>query len=134
MLVNTIEDNYKLPIDDIVCVDLYAFRDVLDALDGVEMESTEEYAMQMNIILAAGQNALFGADDVIDIRENGIYHLNGNEALSYVRLRHVGDWSDIQRTERQRAFPPLPGAFRLRGYTCSVTLDIFGTVCYDKTK
>lgn len=67
MLVNTIEDNYKLPIDDIVCVDLYAFRDVLDALGGVEMESTEEYAMQMNIILAAEQNALFGADDVIDI-------------------------------------------------------------------
>lgn len=82
MLVNTIEDNYKLPIYDIVCVDLYAFRDVLDALGGVEMEST----------------------DVIDIREDGIYHLNGNEALSYVRLRHVGDWSDIQRTERQRAF------------------------------
>jgi len=104
VLVNTIEDNYKLPIDDIVCVDLYAFRDVLDALDGVEMELTEEYVMQMNIILAAEQNALFGAEDVIDIREDGIYHLNGNEALSYVRLRHVGDWSDIQRTERQRAF------------------------------
>jgi LCP family protein required for cell wall assembly len=76
-------------LDHYVSVDFNGFRDMVDAVGGVEVCIPE----------------------TIDDRSHGIYleagtrEVSGKQALSYVRQRYaVGDGSDIGRMKRQQAF------------------------------
>jgi LCP family protein required for cell wall assembly len=76
-------------VDHYVVLDFQGFRDMVDAVGGVQVCIPE----------------------TIDDREHGIYleagtrEIRGKEALSYVRQRYaVGDGSDIGRLKRQQAF------------------------------
>jgi LCP family protein required for cell wall assembly len=90
LLIDTIEQNFKIQIDRYVAVNFFTFVDVVDAVGGVDITVTDAEAEQIN----AGSTTakLPGA---------GTYHLNGSQALAYSRIRHVGN-ADYQRTERQR--------------------------------
>jgi LCP family protein required for cell wall assembly len=72
-----------------VVVDFNGFRDMVDAIDGVEVCIPEEVNDEVgNISLKAGKQTLQGQD-----------------ALDYVRVRHdLGDGSDLSRAKRQQAF------------------------------
>lgn len=76
-------------IDNYVVVDFGGFKDMVDALDGVEVCIPEEIVdTEHNITL-----------------EPGTREIMGDEALSYVRVRsNVSDGSDPQRIRRQQAF------------------------------
>ncbi len=111
-----------IAVDHAVVVDFAGFRDMVDAVGGVDVCIPED----------------------IDDREHGIFlkkgerRITGKEALSYVRVRHVGDGSDLGRIRRQQAFlasmsaevlaadtfssPPKLYRF-LNAATKSVTLD-----------
>lgn len=101
LLVDTIEKNFKIPIDRYVKVDFFAFMDIVDMLGGIDMELSEEeikvlndYLNEVNMILGEdGQDRIEGPA--------GTYHLNGKQALAYSRNRYTGN-SDFSRTERQR--------------------------------
>jgi LCP family protein required for cell wall assembly len=77
-----------IKIDHFVVVNFAGFRDMVDAVGGVEVCLPE----------------------TIDDRAHGIYlkagtrTITGKEALSYVRVRHVGNGSDLGRIKRQQAF------------------------------
>lgn len=112
-LVNTIEYNFEMPVDGIISVTWEDFIVIIDALDGIDLEITEqmlltyyddEYAYGITPVLL-NQNALYNKNDSF-ISEAGIQHLNGNQALAFVRLRYIknGVNSDIERTERIRYF------------------------------
>lgn len=108
-LVDTIEYNCGFCIDDVVTVDFSAARAVIDALGGADVHITKEYADSINgagdeIGVIAEQNLLFGTDDRIEYTEDKVYHLNGNECLAYLRMRYVGNGSDVERGQRQREF------------------------------
>lgn len=76
-------------LDNYVKVDFNGFRDMVDAIDGVEVCLPEEVSDP-----AHGINIPAGTREV-----------RGNEALSYVRARYtLGDGSDIGRIKRQQAF------------------------------
>ncbi|MCW2850952.1 MAG: cell envelope-related transcriptional attenuator, partial [Nocardioides sp.] len=76
-------------IDHFVVVDFAGFRDMVDAIDGVEVcipEDIEDPAHGISI-------------------PAGTRQIRGKEALNYVRARYtLGDGSDIGRIQRQQAF------------------------------
>ena len=75
-------------IDNYVVVDFAGFRDMVNAIDGVEVCIPRDIDdSEHGITLDAGTRELMGED-----------------ALKYVRVRNIGDGSDIGRIARQQAF------------------------------
>ena len=72
------------------------------AFGGVEITLSDEEAQALNIILQSEVNQLAGDDPSADLLpQGGTYLLNGKQALSYSRIRYVGN-ADFERTSRQR--------------------------------
>jgi LCP family protein required for cell wall assembly len=78
-----------IPLDNYVVVNFGQFKDMVNALDGVEVCIPEDIDDEVrNIYLKAGTR-----------------EIKGNEALTYVRARYrIGDGTDPNRTRRQQAF------------------------------
>lgn len=91
LLIDTIEQNYKIRIDHYISIDFDGFIKAIDALGGVDISLTAEEVNALASILRQNGTVVNGA---------GSYHLNGNEALEYARLRGID--SDRDRTARQR--------------------------------
>ena len=95
-LIETIENNYKIVIDDYALVDYNSFPKVINALGGVDVNVTAKEANYINATwrnwtrTGKAPNTFFA----------GINHLNGDDALMFCRVRKLD--SDIGRTERQR--------------------------------
>ena len=88
LLIQTIESNFKIRIDKFVQVDFLSFESVIDAVGGVDM-----------YINAAEMETL--KDVIPNNHGEGMYHLNGKQALRFARIRYVGN-ADFERTQRQR--------------------------------
>ncbi|MBM7518597.1 LCP family protein [Nocardioides nitrophenolicus] len=78
-----------IPLDNYVVVNFGQFKDMVNALDGVEVCIPDDIDDEVrNIHLKAGTR-----------------EIKGNEALTYVRARYrIGDGTDPNRTRRQQAF------------------------------
>ena len=101
-LIETIADNFGVPVDHYVQVDFCAFRELVDAVGGVEVP----FEMP-------ARDARSG----LAVPNTGCVNLDGDMALAYVRSRHYeyedptgsGDWttdgtSDFGRIARQQDF------------------------------
>ena len=101
LLMDTLEENFKLQIDRYVSVDFFAFIDIVDAIGGVTLEVSEKDIPVINGYIEE-INTLTGQEITEDqLTEEGTYLLNGKQTLGYVRNRYVGN-SDFERTNRQR--------------------------------
>ncbi|HTX63250.1 MAG TPA: LCP family protein [Acidimicrobiales bacterium] len=99
LLVETIEDNFGIPINHVVEVDFAGFKGAVDALGGVYMDFPYP-----------ARDAWSGLDETT----TGCRLLDGEEALSVARSRHYqyevnGEWidtpiGDLGRIKRQDAF------------------------------
>ncbi|MBR1592588.1 MAG: LCP family protein [Ruminococcus sp.] len=102
LLMDTIERNFNLKIDNYILVNFISFAAIVDSVGGVDLSITDEEATEINNILMAEVNEIMGDDMFSDLLETGgNIHLNGKQALSYSRIRYVGN-ADFERTERQR--------------------------------
>ena len=102
LLMDTLELNYDISIDDYLCVSFMGFAKIIDAFGGVEIDVSDAEAEALNVILQSEVNSLAGDDIFSDFLEKGgKYILNGKQALSYARIRYVGN-ADFERTSRQR--------------------------------
>ncbi len=100
LLVQTIEKNFAIRIDQYAQVDFYSFVDIIDSMNGVEIEVTDEEVHYVNAYLSE-INQLMGIDPQDSFLERGgKYMLNGRQALAFSRIRYIG--TDFQRTARQR--------------------------------
>lgn len=100
LLMDTIEQNFKIKIDKYVTVNFNSFVDVIDAVDGVEITVTDEELPYLNDYLT-NINELRGENENSDkLSSAGKYKLNGKQALAYSRIRYVG--TDFGRAQRQR--------------------------------
>ncbi len=100
LLIQTIEQNFKIAIDAYVKVDFFSFIDIVDAVGGVEIDVSEEEMKWVNAYLNE-TNELLGAEFGDGyLTSAGTQTLTGKQALSYARIRYIG--TDFQRTERQR--------------------------------
>jgi LCP family protein required for cell wall assembly len=101
LLMETIEQNFKIKIDRYASIDFYAFIDVVDAIGGVTLEVTEKEIPVINDYINE-MNRLTGQEGEKDnLTTAGTLLLNGKQALGYSRNRYVGN-SDFERTARQR--------------------------------
>ncbi len=85
-LVKTLQDNYGVKIDNYASVDFAGLAAVIDTLGGVTITVKDYELPTMRIV---------------GIPEAGTYRLNGNQTLTYTRIRYQGR-SDFERTQRQR--------------------------------
>lgn len=100
LLIQTIEQNFKIPIDAYAKVDFFSFIDIVDAVGGVEIDVSEEEKEWVNAYLNE-TNELLGKEFGDGyLTSAGVQTLSGKQALSYARIRYIG--TDFQRTERQR--------------------------------
>ena len=102
LAVQTLEENYQVQIDNYAMVDFNAMIDVIDALGGIELEIDEDERVTANDYITC-----MCQDNEVDpepyyIKEAGLVHLSGYQAVGYARNRYTGKGSDFGRTQRQR--------------------------------
>lgn len=85
----TVENFLNIPIDYYAKVDFQGFMDIVDALNGVDVNVPFYFSTQNH------------EGDPVRFYE-GPMHLNGEQALAYVRMRKKDPQGDIGRNARQR--------------------------------
>ncbi len=104
LLSRTVEQNFHLQIDQYIAVDFEAFSKAVDALGGVDIELTADEAEYIPV--ESDNPDRFATEDNPDLEplghEAGTYHLNGQQALAYCRIRYLYAASDLQRQQNQR--------------------------------
>lgn len=102
LLRDTIEDSFKIRIDGCMTVDFTAVAYTVDAVGGVQITVSEDEAHAVNDILYSEVNEIMGDEPDSDFLPGaGTYMMSGKQALSYSRIRYIGD-ADFERTQRQR--------------------------------
>ena len=89
-LLNTIENNYKIEIDDFVMVNFESFKSIIEAMGGITVD-VQKY--EANYANNRYKLSMPYGDDVT---------LNGEEALAFCRIRGCDADGDVSRTRRQR--------------------------------
>ncbi|MBP0726068.1 LytR family transcriptional regulator [Bacillus sp. RG28] len=84
MAVNTVENFLNIPIDYYIKVNMEGFKDIVNAVSGVDVDNDLDFTYEGNHF------------------KKGKLHLNGNEALSYSRMRKLDARGDFGREMRQR--------------------------------
>jgi polyisoprenyl-teichoic acid--peptidoglycan teichoic acid transferase len=130
-LVQTIEQNFGIPINHYVLIDFDGFQAIVDALDGIDVRFPYP-----------ARDTLSG----LNVAEAGCVHLNGARALALARSRHFtyakgGVWrsdplADLGRIRRQHAFlQALVEAALAKGLTNPVRANAFiGSLIHEITK
>ncbi len=95
----TLKTNFGLIPDYYIVVNFYGMEDIIDALDGVDIELSDAEVTHMNgSILEINEHD--PGHSVSLVEDSGMQHLNGRQAVAYMRIRKVG--SDVARIERQQ--------------------------------
>ena len=101
LLLDTIEQNFKISIKDYAAVNFNSFIDLVDVLGGVEVNVKEKEIDHLNdVIVNSFNTSNKEAEEPQFIRSDGKQLLNGYQALAYVRIRKVD--SIYERDTRQR--------------------------------
>lgn len=93
LTVEKVEDLFDIPIDEYITVNFKAFRDIVNALDGVTVDIKQGF----------WEKNIFNNDKRIYF-EQGQERLDGEEALAFVRMRKRDVAAEYSRMERQRQF------------------------------
>ena len=89
-LMKTIENNYKIEIDNYVMVNFESFKAIVNEMGGITVDVQEYEANYINQKYKVG----------IQFGEN--VTLNGKQALAFCRVRNCDADGDVSRTRRQR--------------------------------
>lgn len=101
LLMNTVEQNFGIQVDKYISVDFYSFVDVIDLLGGVDINVTNAEVVEINNGVRYMNRLNKRPIEEGQLSQSGDVHLNGTQALSYARIRHLSG-GDFGRTERQR--------------------------------
>ncbi len=99
--ISMLNANLDLNITEFVTVGFEGLLEVVDAIGGIQMEIKESEITHINNYQLSLRMEWGLDDNYTPIEEAGVQTLNGLQAVSYCRVRQVGD--DYQRTARQRA-------------------------------
>jgi LCP family protein required for cell wall assembly len=89
-LIHTVEDLTGLGIDRYVKINIAGFKDLVDAIGGVDVCVPEPIEFDPNTGL--------------EIAEPGIVHFSGRKAIRFVRSRHTVVGGDLGRIQNQQKF------------------------------
>ncbi len=90
LAIKTINQNFKLDIQDYVTINFAGLEDIIDILGGVEINITEEEKEHMNSSFRVQPQ----------LTQSGLVKLTGSQAVAYSRIRYID--SDSMRANRQR--------------------------------
>ncbi|MCL2486243.1 MAG: LCP family protein [Oscillospiraceae bacterium] len=108
-IIRVINTRLGLPVDHFVVFDFEGFQRVIDVIGGVDMEMDAPLTISPSFKLKQGMN-----------------HLDGYAALSFMRARYVYKDGDIGRQKGQRTF--IDALFKkAKGMTLSTMLDLMIT-------
>ncbi|WP_352416859.1 LCP family protein [Clostridium tertium] len=95
LLMDTIEQNFDLHLDKYIIVNFWGFEAIIDQIGGIEVDIKDYEIDEVNKYIgeATGVNSP-------PITETGLQKVNGQQALSYARIRYVGN-GNFERGERQ---------------------------------
>ncbi|HHU72252.1 MAG TPA: LytR family transcriptional regulator [Clostridiales bacterium] len=136
LLIETVQDNYKVKIDGYASVDFESFEKIVDLLGGVTIELGKKEAAYLN------KTNYISKKKNRNVKE-GINKLNGNQLMGYVRVRKVetlgGANNDYGRVVRQqRALKAMfesyikSNVFKLPGITKEILGHITTNVSEDQ--
>lgn len=129
LTIKTIEENFKVPIDNYVKLDFLSFIEVVDILGGLELDvkSDRERRIINSYVREINQKILKidKYDGVLEEYGDNLL-LTGKQTLGYVRNRKTGE-GDFSRTARQREVAEkLLG--KLKDCSASQLIEIANTV------
>lgn len=84
MSTSTVEKFLDIPIDYVVQINMESFKDIIDAIDGITINNVTDF-------ISLGSSF-----------PKGEISLNGDEALSYIRMRYEDPLGDFGRQNRQK--------------------------------
>ena len=87
----TLNENFGTDITDYITVNFEQLAEIIEQMGGIDVELNEAERQELNKYVAPG---------VEKIQQTGAVHLNGEQAVSYSRIRKCD--SDDMRTSRQR--------------------------------
>ena len=87
----TLNENFGMDITDYITVNFEQLAEIIEQMGGIDVELNEAERQELNKYVAPG---------VEKIQQTGAVHLNGEQAVSYSRIRKCD--SDDMRTARQR--------------------------------
>lgn len=95
LLMKTIEENFNLHLDKYVIVNFWGFEAIIDEIGGIEVDVKDYEIEEVNKYIgeSTGVNSPM-------LENPGLQLLNGQQALSYARIRYVGN-GDFERGQRQ---------------------------------
>ena len=103
LLLETINDNFKLNIKNYAVVNFQSFIDIIDTLGGVEVNVEHTEIDHLNKVISVCydfSNKGIEVEPIEYITSTGIQNLNGYQALAYARIRYNDN--AFKRDERQR--------------------------------
>ena len=92
--------NLDLNIKEVVVVNWKAVADTVDALGGLDIEIQESEINEMNKYIKDTQRNIGGSKALIE--SAGMQTLNGNQAVTYARIRKDAATGDYRRNERMK--------------------------------
>jgi len=103
-LIETIEQNFKVHIDNYILVNYLNVIDIVDALGGLDIELSRDEISSMKEKLRNIEKLTdtpYG-ENAISPEQAGLLHLNGIQTAAYMRIRPSSTGDDSGRTARAR--------------------------------
>lgn len=103
LTLKTINQNYNLNIKDYVQVNFFGLAKIIDYIGGIQINLTKDEVTMKDYAINYYIREISNIEKITPqyITTAGTHNLNGIQAVSYARIRYVGN-DDFQRTERQR--------------------------------
>ena len=102
MLMDTITNEFGIPIDEYICIGFSAFMNFANTLGGLEVDISEEQMKQINEILKDEINTkLHEASEADVLKSAGKIVLNGKQLLAYSHLKEKAQ-SGLDELEHQK--------------------------------
>lgn len=104
LLMAVLKHSFNIDVNYYAKVNFYDFAKIVDAMGGLDVPLTSAEVDVINtfLVLHKEENEKLGvteADFITNVGD-GVYHLNGRQALHHARNRTIGN--DFGRTQRQR--------------------------------
>jgi LCP family protein required for cell wall assembly len=99
LMYQTYKNSFGLVPDYYMVVNFYGMEDIVDSLGGVDVSIDKDELEWLNINISE-INKEDSSGKVKNISKSGEQHLNGRQAVAYMRIRHPG--GDAARIERQQ--------------------------------
>lgn len=100
LMYNTYKNSFGIVPDYYIVVNFYGMEDIIDAMDGVDIEVESGEELKWLNACIGEINAEDSGKDAAKIKGSGMHHLNGRQAVAYMRVRHPG--GDAARIARQQ--------------------------------